>query len=458
MVKRLGHLLVLLALVLSACGGATEESTTTAGDSPGTTEVEAPPTTTEPPATSTEVEEEGFDWRQFEGAEIRVLATQNPWQAAIEPLLPEFEELTGIDVNFESLPEEQFRQRLQVELTAQSTEVDGFMSAVLQEGISFTRAGWYEDLTPFPANPAITSPDYGFENFGAGLIEGHTIDGVLIGMPILTDTEMLYYRKDVLEAAGIEVPTTLEEFEAALAVVDDPNGARAWGSRGKGAAAVTQMSTFLYNFGADWTDDTGHAAFDTPEGIAAFDFYGRNLNAYGPTGVAGMSWEELMPLFQQGQLVFWNDSSAFLGSVIDPEQAVDVENIGFARMPAGPGGEYNSFFPWALSMSSLSQNKEATWYFIQWATSRDVVDRLQAEGVAGARRDTTFPDTVPSEWVEVFQHNLEIARPKLPLVVPVAEVRDAIGAAMVSIIGGGDAETEVTRAAESFNRAVDAAG
>lgn len=165
-----------------------------------------------------------------------------------------------------------------------------------------------------------------------------------------------------------------------------------------------------------------------------------------------------MPLFQQGQLVFWNDSSAFLGSVIDPEQSADVENIGFARMPVGPGGEYNSFFPWALSMSSLSEKKEATWYFIQWATSQDVVNRLQAEGVAGARTDTSFPDSVPAEWVEVFQYNLEIARPKLPLVVPVAEVRDAIGAAIVNVIGGSDAATEVEQAAQAFDRAVDAAG
>jgi multiple sugar transport system substrate-binding protein len=400
-----------------------------------------------------------FDWQQYAGDEIRVIATQNPWQAAIEPLIPAFEELTGITVNFESLPEEQFRQRLQVELTAGSADIDVFMSAVLQDGARFSRAVWYEDLSSYPADPSLTSPEYGFESFGQGLIEGHTIDGALIGIPILTDVEMLYYRKDRLEEAGVELPTTLEEFEAALAVLDDPeNGVRAWGSRGRGAAAVTQMSTFLYNHGSDWTNDEGHAGFDTDEGIAAFDFYGRNLREHGPAGVAGFSWEEIMPLFQQGQLVFWNDSSAFLGQVTDPATSVDVENIGFARMPAGPGGEYNAFFPWALSMSSLSQNKPQAWSFIQWATSQEIVNRLQESGVAGARTDTSFPDTVPAEWVEVFQYDLEIARPKLPVVVPVPEVRDAIGAAIVSSIEGGDVDAAVQQAAQEFDRAVDAAG
>jgi multiple sugar transport system substrate-binding protein len=399
-----------------------------------------------------------FDWQRFAGQEITIVATQNPWQAALEPLIPEFQELTGMTVNFESLPEQQFRQRLQVELTAGSDDIDGFMTAVLQDGARFTRAGWYEDLAPYPQDPSITSPDYGFTNFGEGLISGHTIDGTLIGMPVLTDVEMLYYRKDLLEAAGVAVPTTLDEFQAALGSLDDPDsGVRAWGSRGKGAAAVTQMSTFLYNFGVDWTDETGHAGFNNPDGVAAFDFYGRNLREHGPVGVAAFSWEELMPLFQQRQLAFWNDSSSFLGQVTDPSASADVENIGFAQMPAGPGGNYNSFFPWALAISSLSQNKAQTWYFIQWATSADIVNRLQAAGVAGARTDTVFPETVPAEWVQVFQANLEIARPKLPVVVPVPEVRDAIGAAIVTSIQGGDVAAAVAQAAQEFDRAVDAA-
>lgn len=400
-----------------------------------------------------------FDWQAYTGDEIRVVATQNPWQASLEPLIPEFEELTGMTVNFETLPEAQFRQRLQVELTAGSSDIDSYMSAVLQDGARFERAGWYEDLSGYPEDASITSPDYGFENLGQGLIDGHTVDGTLIGIPILTDTEMLYYRKNLFEDAGIELPTTFDEFEAALAALDDPdNGIRAWGSRGKGAAAVTQLSTFLYNYGIDWTDDTGHAGFNNEDGVAAFDFYGRNLREHGPVGVSGFSWEELMPLFQQGQLAMWNDSSAFLGQVTDPEVSADVENIGFGRMPAGPGGAFNAFFPWALSMSSLSEKKPQAWYFIQWATSQDVVNRLQADGVAGARTDTSFPDSVPAEWVEVFQDNLKVAGPKLPVVVPVPEVRDAIGAAIVSSIQGDDVAAAVGQAAQEFDRAVDAAG
>lgn len=440
--------LVAAALIVTACGGAA---------SPTSNPTSSPDLGSPAPQGSSQASGAAFDWRRFDGQEIRIVATQNPWQAAFEPLVPEFEKLTGITVKFESLPEEQFRQRLQVELTARSTDIDGFMTGVLQDGARFAKAGWYEDLKPYPENSAITSPDYGFDKFGAGLIGGHTLDGALIGIPVLTDVEMLYYRKDMLKTAGVEVPTTTQEFEDALPKIETSAGVKAWGSRGKGAAAVTQMSTFLYNFGADWTNETGHAGFNNAEGIAAFDFYGRNLRNHGPAGVSASSWEELMPLFQQRQLAMWNDSSSFLGAVTDPNKSLDVGNIGFARMPAGPAGENNANFPWALAISSLSEKKEATWYFIQWATSAAIVERLQADGVAGARTDAPFPSTVPAEWVDVFRHDLAIARPKLPLVVPVPQVRDAIGAAIVASIGGSDVAAAVAEAAAGFDRAVDAA-
>jgi multiple sugar transport system substrate-binding protein len=449
--KRLALVTVVL-LTLAACGGGETGETTTTAAAGTTTSPSGETTTTQPSDPS------AFDWQRFEGETIRVLAAQNFWHIGIEPLIPRFEELTGINVDFESFPEDQARQRIQVELTARSADVDVFMSAVLQDGRRFTRDGWYEHLRPYVEDPELTSPDYDFADIGAGLIEGHTIEGVLIGIPILTDVEMMYYRKDILEQAGVEVPTTMEEFEAVLAAIDDPNGVRAWGSRGRGAAAVTQMSTFLYNFGADWTDDEGNAAFANPEGIAAFEFYGRMLREHGPSGAAGLSWEELMPLFQQKQIAMWNDSSGFVGRIIDPEESLEVENIGFARMPAGPSGENNSFFPWALSMSSLSEKKEASWYFIQWATSPEIVEELQSAGVSGARTSTPFPADMPPEWVEVVHYNLEIARPKLPIVVPVPEVRDIIGGAIVASIEGGDIERIVNQAAEDFNAAVAAAG
>lgn len=402
-----------------------------------------------------------FDWKRFDGSSVTVLTPQNPWFTAIEPLVPEFEALTGIDVDLQALPEDQFRQRRQVVLTGRSDAVDVFLTQPVQDGAQYTAAGWYTDLAGFLEDPALTAPDYDGGDLGPGLLKSATVDDVLIGIPVLVDVEMLYYRKDILDAAGFEPPTTMDELREIADAVNDPGVINGYASRGASAQAVTQMSLFLYDFGADWTDGSGHAAFDSHEGIEAFEFYGSMIRDFAPQGAINNSWAELMPLFQQGKIAIWNDSSSFLSSIVDPTKAdpVVLENIGYARMPGGPGGEFNTTLPWAIAMSSFSEHKDEAWYFIEWATSPEVVAKLQEAGVAGARQSIGFPSTIPAEWADAFSYGLSIARPKLPVVVPVAEVRDAIGQAIVTCIESAEAcEAAVKQAAEEFDTIVDAAG
>jgi multiple sugar transport system substrate-binding protein len=402
-----------------------------------------------------------FDWKRFDGGSITVLTPQNPWYTAIEPLIPEFEELTGISVDLQALPEEQFRQRRQVVLTGRSDAVDVYMTQPVQDGAQYAAAGWYNDIQQFVDNESLTAADYEFDDIGAGLIDSATVGEVVIGLPVMVDVEMFYYRKDILSAAGVDVPQTMEELEQVAAKIDDPSGVRAYASRGRSAEAVTQMSIFLYNFGGDWTNGEGKAAFNSEEGVEAFTFYGGMLDDYAPAGAVGNSWQELMPLFQQGKIAMWSDSSGFLSSIVDPAAATPevIENIGFARMPAGPGGEYNSTLPWATAISPFSSHADEAWYFVQWATGADVVSKLQAAGVAGARESIDFPATVPAEWVDAFRYGLTIARPKLPVVVPVAQVRDAIGQAIVTCIENNDVcEAAVQDAAEEFDLIVEDAG
>lgn len=402
----------------------------------------------------------GFNWRQFEGEEIRVLLNQHPWQEAIEPLIPEFEALTGITVEVEKLPEEQFRQRVLVELTAGSDDLDVFMTSLLNEGAKFSKNGWYTDLRQFAENPSLTAPEFGFTDFGEVLLNSHTYDNVLVGLPIQLETQMLYYRKDIFEAAGVEVPKTLAEMETVAQAIDDPDGVRAFVARGKGRAAVTQISSYLYNFGGNWTEPGSFdAAFNSPEGLAAFDFYTRMLREYGPKGTAGMSWEEALPLFQQGQVAMYTDASVFVNRILEGGAPEVVDNLGFAPMPSGPGGEFQTFFGWAIGMSAFTEMAEPSWYFIQWATSPEIVQRITKDGgVVGGRAGVEFPEELPAEWVAAFTSSLPHARPQLPAVIPVSEVRDVIGVAVIVGIEGGDLAAALAEAEKAFNETVARAG
>src|SRR5512147_3214507 len=106
-----------------------------------------------------------FNWQQFKGTQLRVLLNKHPWQAGIDPYLKDFEALTGIKLVTEVYPEDQFRAKVLVELTAGSSNIDVFMTMPAQEGLKYMRAGWYQPVDEFLKDASITAPDYAWNDF-----------------------------------------------------------------------------------------------------------------------------------------------------------------------------------------------------------------------------------------------------------------------------------------------------
>lgn len=389
-----------------------------------------------------------FDWRRFEDTELFVMAAQHPWPDTLAPYVPEFEDLTGIDVTFEQLPTPEMRQRILVEMVGGSDNIDVFMSSDQNDAAMFHANGWYHPLNEYIEDDSMVADGFDFDDFASGLIETVTLDGDIISLPVLVEFAMLYYRGDVFEEAEVEFPPAdLDAYEEALAAVDEPGGRRALAARGESAQAVTQFSGILYNFGGDYLDEQGNASIDTPEAIEAFEYYGRIIREYGLPGSVNNSAEESQSAIQSDQAVVMHDASAFLANLTDPELSLYAEEIRFAPIPAGPEGSYQTNFGWGLAMSSMSQNKDAGWYFIQWATSPGVVQRVQDDGVLGGRESTEYPDTMPDDFVEAIQAGLsEDARSQLPQVTAVPEARDIIGEVIVTAIQGGDVPAAASQA------------
>lgn len=157
----------------------------------------------------------------YAGTTIRVLFSNHPWTDAIRPLLPEFEELTGIKVQAESLFEDQLTQKLLVEFASGTSTIDVFMQRPLQEAKQFAKNGWYADLRPF----AEDDPDIDLDDFFPSALLAETVDGILTGIPIVTEQEIIYYRKDLFAEHGIKVPTTMEELKRLLSTSTIPKTA-----------------------------------------------------------------------------------------------------------------------------------------------------------------------------------------------------------------------------------------
>jgi multiple sugar transport system substrate-binding protein len=403
-----------------------------------------------------------FDWRRFEGSEIRFMMNRHPFTNWLEPLVPEFEALTGIEVNLEVFPEDQFRQVRLLEAGSGAATLDGYMIMPGQVSAQYLGAGWVRYIDDLVADPSLTMPDLDLADFFGGAIGTFEDDGRLFGLPLQIESSVLFYREDLFAAAGLEGPpeTTDELMDYAAQLSSE--FVAGFAMRGRGAAATSQTVNLLYSFGGEWLDDEGKSALDSPESIAAHEFYAELMRNYGPPGPANLHWAEVTSLFAQGQAAMIFDANVFRPIMEDPAQAIDVvrENTRYAPLPAGPAGSVPGVLVWGLSINHASENPEASWYFIQWALSKENQVRLALFGVPAARgsawADEAFQELAPADWIEASMTSFENGQPYWnPPIIPVAEVRDAYGQAIVAILEGRDVAPALERAADEMDRIVE---
>ncbi|TBL70457.1 sugar ABC transporter substrate-binding protein [Paenibacillus thalictri] len=393
--------------------------------------------------------------KPFEGKKLTLVTANHPWGEAIKPLLPQFEEKTGIKVEVQSFFEDQLTQKLTVQFTSGAATPDVFMYRPLQEGKLFYKNGWVQPLDDYSKKDA----DYDFNDFNKTAVSTTTVDGKLAGIPIITEQEILYYRKDLLQKANIPVPKTLDELVDAVKKLHDPKSEMyGFVARGQRSPLITQVSSFLYSEGGDFMQGD-KATVNTPEAIKAFTTYATLLKDYGPPGVLNMSWPQAIGIFAQGKVAFYTDANSIYQNATDPSKSTVADKVGFAVFPAGKAGSkpYN-ITSWGLSMNAKSANKDASWEFIKWATSKDVVLATQQKGNPGARQSvwdkpegsTGFPAELATVIKESQKGGVDHDR---PTVISVGEARDAVGAIVLKGITG---EGDIKTAAETANKELQA--
>ena len=175
---------------------------------------------------------------------------------------------------------------------------------------------------------------------------------------------------------------------------------------------------------------------------------------FGPPGSLNIHWPQALAVFQQGNAAMFVDADSLVGN-FTPDMPI-FENIGFAQIPAGPAGSrpYN-VTSWALGMNAASPNSDAAWEFIRWATSPDVVLRMQQAGNPGPRHSVwAMPESLgelPQEFADVVISSGEVGVGyDRPLVIRVGEARDIVGQPIVDSIEGNDIAASVAAAHEAF--------
>ena len=125
------------------------------------------------------------------------------------------EENPGSTLTIEQQEWDGLVERLTTALSSES-ETPDVVEIGNTQAPTFTAAGAFADLTD-------QLEDLGGDDLLPGFVDGATVDGKTYAVPYYAGSKYVYYRKDLLEKAGIEVPTTLDEFVDAVVALKKAN-------------------------------------------------------------------------------------------------------------------------------------------------------------------------------------------------------------------------------------------
>ena len=405
-----------------------------------------------------------FDWKRFKGEKIEVLLVKSPRGDLLSKYHKEFQDMTGIEVGSEMVPEQQQRQKAVIEFNSGNPSFDVIALSYHVQKRQFAKNNWLTDLRPMINDRLLADPNLDFADFAqGGLNYAVEADGRVMSLPLNLDPWVVYYNKELFAAKGVAYPKTFPEMIAAAAKLNDTGkGVSGFVGRGLKNANVPVWTSFLLGYGGGFIDKSGKLMTDSPEAIESAKMYQTLLAKYGPQGVAGYNWNEAQSLFLQGKAAMWLDGIGFATPLEDPSKSRIVGKVGYGVMPVGPKHQVSALFADGEGISTYSKKKGPAWFYLQWASNKANQTRMlqaaagapvRTSAYAAAQASSDFKS--PKEWVECMLASAKIAQPGLPIIAAVTEFRDTFGIALTNMINGADPAAELKRATAEFQPVLD---
>jgi multiple sugar transport system substrate-binding protein len=401
-----------------------------------------------------------FDWTQQKGKQLVVIAPLASYYSVLQKLIPDFVKLTGIDVEYQVVPEQQLRQKLPIEMNAKSPAIDVFSSSMHVEKLLFSAAGWYEPLNKYLENGNLTPPDYNWKDFGpAGTYWGLKGDGTVIAIPMGVGLGAYMYRQDLYEQKSLKPTTTVDELIAAVKALHNPPAVYGYVGRGLKNANIPVWGCLTIGLGGNYLDDSKTTLLATsPEAIEAAKIYADLMRNYGPPGSIGFNWMECQGAFTQGIIACWPDSIQFAAPFENPTMSKVKGKCGYAPHPGSSKRKpFGGTSMDAMALNPFGKNKEAAWLFTAWVSTPPVMFRMMTEGAMIGTRTSIYQDPefvkahqMPKTWIDAVAEALQNPVPELPEVRDVNQYRDIYGVALTNIVEGADAKTELEQATREF--------
>ncbi|WP_438347542.1 extracellular solute-binding protein [Paenibacillus sp. FA6] len=267
----------------------------------------------------------------------------------------DFTPRTGIQVNINLMP----NPNMLILGNASGDVPDVALGIAEATPVDFAMRGAAYDLSQYADFEEV------FDRFVPGVARSLQYDGGAYGLPEVQNFQVLYYRSDILEGLGLEVPDTWEDMFDILPTLQE-NGMTF-------SYPKSDFSTIFFQHGAEIYDEDGmESALTSVEGQKAFKTWTELFTKYNlPIDIPAFFQH-----FREGNIPLGiADFNTYVQLLVAAPEITG--HWGIAPLPGivGENGEVERWSPQSMSAGMImekSDRKDEAWQFLKWWTSADV--------------------------------------------------------------------------------------
>jgi multiple sugar transport system substrate-binding protein len=313
------------------------------------------------------------------GTTINASCFQTTYFDYLRNYFPEFEEKTGIKVNFNMQAFPVYNQRTDLELSTRGSALDVINVTFIYSG-RWIGAGWVTNLDEFTKNRNATPPDWDPADFVAGPQSAmQNAKGETFGFSWEAGAMILgASRADLIDKAGLALPKTFDEL---IRVCDAVHGKEDVAAFSADRLHHWNWIPYLMGMGGKVFKDPPDnltPTLDTPEVARSAEWYANLLVKYGPDGILSYSDDQSMRSQMSGRANIRTQAITWMVPLAKHAESTVQKTVRYGLMPAGPAGNFPGSNSHGLGIPAGSRKKEAAWEFIKWALSKETIARIVA--------------------------------------------------------------------------------
>lgn len=250
--------------------------------------------------------------------------------------------------------------------------------------------------------------------YEAPLKEG-SLNGNNYSIPIYSHAQVMWYRKDLLEKAGLNVPQTWDElYEAAVKLNDPPNVYGLSVPLGQGDMLATRFLNFyVRSAGETLITEDGKANLTSKVALDGINYWVKMYESTSPNGALNFKTLDQSSLFYQGKTAFDFNSGFHIGGVQtnSPDLIDQIEAAPIPKVHAGDPDQGIETSNIPMIVWKNSKHSEIAKAFVESLYEKDQYIKFLHSVPAGmmpALKDIAEdPDFLNDPTIQKFSHAVQ---------------------------------------------------